>query len=84
MKLTNFLKAIEIISKSHSTQLFINKPYNGNVGDLGVTDYNIRIKDCCGKVMSDLVDAGFTLSMKDGLTTVDDYGIKMLKLKSIL
>lgn len=75
MKLTNFLKAMEIMSTNHSTQLFINKPYGNNVGDLGVTNYNIRIKDCCASVMNNLVDAGFTLSMTDGLTTVDDYNI---------
>ncbi len=75
MKLKNFLEAIEIISANHSTQLFINKPYDSYVGELGKTEYSIRIKDCCASVMNDLIDAGFSLSMEDGLTSVNDYRI---------
>ena len=76
MKLNNFLKAIEIISENLSTQLYINKPYDNFGGNLGNTEYSIRIKDCCAKVINNLIEAGFSLSMKDGLTSVNDWGVK--------
>ena len=75
MKKDHFLQALEIISRNHSTQIYINKPYGNFVGDeIGTTEFTIRIKDCCAKVMSNLVEAGFSLSMEDGLTSVNNYG----------
>ena len=69
-QIKNFLEAIEIISANHSTQLFINKPYDSYVGELGKTEYSIRIKDCCASVMNDLIDAGLYLNYGP-LDTVD-------------
>tara|TARA_R110002012_G_scaffold1725_1_gene8391 strand:+ start:210 stop:437 length:228 start_codon:yes stop_codon:yes gene_type:complete len=73
MKHENFMKAMDILSKNHSTQLYINKPHDNYVGELGSEKFTIRIKDCCGAVISNLMNAGFSLSMEDGLTSVSDY-----------
>jgi hypothetical protein len=74
MKKDHFLQALEIISRNHSSQIYINKPYGETIGNLGATEFTIRIKDCCAKVMSNLLEAGYSLSMTDGLTSVNNYG----------
>jgi len=74
MNSKQFITAIGIISKNHSTQLFINKPYGTSIGNLGVNEYSIRIKDCCASVFNNLIKEGYSLSMQDGLTSVSKYG----------
>ena len=74
MKESQFLKAITILSINHSTKILINKPNNGYVGNLGSTEFTIDIIDCCASVMNNLIDKGYYLSMKDGLTSVNHYG----------
>jgi len=70
MNSKQFVTAIGIIAKNHSTQLFINKPHGEHVGDLGVNEYTIRIKDCCASVFNNLIEQGYSLSLQDGLTSV--------------
>lgn len=74
MNSKQFITAIGIISKNHSTQLFINKPLGNSLGNLGVNEYTIRIKDCCASVFNNLIKEGYSLSMTDGLTSVTKYG----------
>jgi len=80
MNSKQFVTAIGIIAKNHSTQLFINKPlgsdaqFGNSIGNLGVTEYTIRIKDCCASVIKNLINEGYSLSMQDGLTSVNKYG----------
>ncbi len=74
MNSKQFITAIGIISKKHSTQLFINKPHGTYIGNLGVNEYTIRIKDCCASVFNNLIKEGYSLSMQDGLTSVTKYG----------
>ena len=74
MKESQFLKAITILSINHSTKILINKPNNGHVGNLGSTEFTIDIIDCCASVMNNLIDKGYYLSMKDGLTSVNSLG----------
>lgn len=72
MTQNQFNQALEIISKHHSTEIKINMPKNGFVGDLGATKWTIHITRCCASVISDLVNAGFCCSM-------DEYGMSVTK-----
>jgi hypothetical protein len=74
MKKEAFLKAIEIISVNHSTQIYINKPDNNFVGSLGSSEFSIKITNCCPSVINNLIKEGYLLSMKDGYTSVSYYG----------
>ena len=69
----DFLNAIKTIAPYHTTKLYINKPYTNSIGQLGSKEFTIRIEECCGAVMTDLLEQGYSLSMKDGLTTVNKY-----------
>ena len=73
MKLQEFLKALEIISANHSTELIINKPVNNFVGDLGTTKFTLQIKNCCASVINKLLAEKYSVSMVDGLLSVDKY-----------
>ena len=75
MKKENFLKAIEIISEYHTTKMIINKPVNGFVGDLGSKEWSINIISCCTSVINGLTDAGFSLTMLDGMLSLADYSV---------
>lgn len=74
MKKEAFLKAIEIISVNHSTQIYINKPNGNFVGSLGCTEFTIKITNCCASVINNLIKEGYSLSMQDGYTSVRYYG----------
>lgn len=69
----DFLNAIKTIAPYHTTKLYINKPYTNSVGQLGSKEFTIRIEQCCASVMTDLLEEGYKLSMKDGLTTVTKF-----------
>ncbi len=71
MEKQDFLKALEIISECHSTEMVINKPTDSFVGDLGTTKFTIGIKNCCAGVVNRLKKADYMLSMNEGLLTVD-------------
>ncbi len=68
-----FFYEIKTIAPYHTTKLYINKPYTNSIGQLGSTEFTIRIEECCGAVMTSLLEQGYKLSMKDGLTTVNKY-----------
>lgn len=59
-----FNQAMEIISKSHSTELAINTPRNNFVGNMGQTEFRLHIKKCVPAVINNLVKEGFILSME--------------------
>lgn len=69
----DFLNAIKTIAPYHTTKLYINKPYTNHIGQLGSTEFTIRLEQCCAAVMTSLLEQGYKLSMKDGLTTVTKY-----------
>lgn len=56
----DFSKALEIISKHHSTELAINTPKNNFVGYMGQTEFRLHIKKC---VINNLIHAGYILNM---------------------
>lgn len=72
MKLENLLKAIEIISEHHSTEIIINRVGEDNMANAK----NLYITNCVPAVVNKLKDAGFSLSMHRGMLLVDDVFIK--------
>lgn len=72
MKESNFIEAMQIISSSHSVEIIVNKPYdNGQVGEL--PRFQLDIRSCPGAVIHKLVENGFSVSMHNGLLSVEDY-----------
>lgn len=74
MKQGQFIKAVEIISSHHSSQISINLPKNDFVGDLGKTDWTIHINKCCHSVIAALIKEGFILHMGEQGISVDYIG----------
>ena len=73
MKREDYLKALEIVSGNHTTELVLNQSIDGFVGDLGCSKFTIHIKNCCVSVVDKLKNEGYSLSMcKFGLN-VDKY-----------
>lgn len=68
-----FNEAMAVIGYYHSTQLKINMPKNGFVGDLGRGEFTIHISRGCPGLMKALLRAGFSLCM-------DDVGLEVSKL----
>ena len=73
MNATDFLKAIEIISKSHSVDMVINNVEpNGQVSPV-LESPTISIKTCPAATVNNLKDAGFSLSMHKGMMNVNKF-----------
>ena len=66
---------MEIIINHHSTKVEINKAQPGGYIDTHSDNVRLHIKDCCGSVINDLKEAGFSLSMDNGLLLVLNYSI---------
>lgn len=75
MKAENFIKAIEIISKSHTSKVVINHVRPGKQVSPVLASPTIDITQCCAAVIDDLKSAGYALSMHDGMLYVEDYSI---------
>lgn len=76
MKLDNFLKAMTIMSENHDTKIVINHVNkNGQVSPI-LESPTIQIIDCCGAVINALKKSGFSLSMQNGMMSIDDFAIK--------
>jgi hypothetical protein len=73
MNANDFTQAIQIISKNHSTEVIINhvEP-NGQVSPV-LASPTIHIKTCCASVINNLKDAGFSLSMQNGMLSVTKF-----------
>lgn len=63
LNIKDFTTALEIISKSHSTELAINIPKNNFVGNIGQTEFRLHLKKCVPAVINSLIKEGFILSM---------------------
>lgn len=59
----DFITALEIISKHHSTELAINTPRNNFVGYIGQSEFRLHLKRCVPAVINNLIKEGFILSM---------------------
>lgn len=59
----DFITALEIISKHHSTELAINTPINNFVGYIGQSEFRLHIKKGVPAVINSLIKEGFILSM---------------------
>ena len=58
-----FNQAMEIISKSHSTELAINTPSNNFIGYIGQSEFRLHLKKCVPAVINSLIKEGFILGM---------------------
>ena len=74
MTYTQFLKAMAIIVKYHSTKVVINyvKP-NGSVTKV-LEQPTIHLVDCCAGLTKELINDGFYLNVGNGMVSVDYYG----------
>lgn len=63
LNIKDFTTALEIISKSHSTELAINIPKNNFVGNMGQTEVRLHIKKCVPSVINNLIRVGYILNM---------------------
>jgi len=70
MKTSDFIKAIEIICQHHSNEIVINKCKEGGQVPDPFTP-TLHIKNCVPSVVHKLVEAGFMVSMTNGLLSVD-------------
>lgn len=59
----DFITALEIISKDHSTELAINTPKNNLLGNMGQSEFRLHIKKCVPSVINHLIKAGYILNM---------------------
>lgn len=67
----DFITALEIISKRHSTELVINTPSNNFVGYIGQSKFRLHLKKCVPAVINSLIKEGFILKMgPEGLEVI--------------
>lgn len=59
----DFITALEIISKQHSTELAINTSSNNFVGYIRQPKFRLHIKKCVPAVINNLIKEGFILRM---------------------
>ena len=69
----DFMNAIETLSKSHNVEMVINhvKP-NGQVSPV-LESPTISIIGCPARVVHELMDQGYKISMTDGMMIVNKY-----------
>lgn len=73
MKPSNFLEALTIVSANHSNTVIINKSTGNGTTTGTASNPSLHIQDCTGAALHNLVKAGFSLSMDNGLMNVQDY-----------
>lgn len=67
----DFITALEIISKQHSTELAINTLSNNFVGYIGRSKFRLHLKKCVPAVINSLIREGFILKMgPEGLEVI--------------
>lgn len=69
MKAEYFQEALQIISMSNSIKVSFNVPVKDNYSDV----YQILIHNSNAKVINQLIEAGFSLSMNDKGLSVNKY-----------
>ncbi len=65
MKRDQFLKALEIITEHHSTQISINLPKGDSCCFISEGEIRLHIHKCVPSVINKLIAAGFSLEMTD-------------------
>lgn len=66
MRHEDFINALEICAKHHTTTVTINRPKSNFVGDLGSKEFTIHITHCVPAVVTELVKAGYMCNMEEG------------------
>lgn len=65
MKSEQFQKALEIITKHHSTQISINLPKGDSCCFMAEGEIRLHINKCVPSVISNLIEAGFSMEMTE-------------------
>lgn len=65
MKREQFIKALEIISEHHSTQISVNLPQGGSCCFMAEGEIRLHINKCVPSVINKLHAAGFTMEMTE-------------------
>lgn len=71
MKEEDLIKAIMILKEHHSNEIVIN--HIKQSGGFSKGRPTLHIRNCVASAINKLIEAGFTLSMNNGLLTVDKY-----------
>ena len=71
MKKADFMRAIEILSNSHSVEMIIN--YVKPNGQVNIESPRISIISCPARAVHDLMDEGYKISMSEGRMNVNKY-----------
>ena len=75
MKATNFIKAVTILTENHSNEIIVNIAKGHMTKTGNAENPTLHIKNCTASAINKLKEAGFSLSMDNGLLSVDDYAI---------
>lgn len=73
MKQVDFLTAIEILTAHHSNEVIINKSTGHGSTTGNELNPTLHIKNCVASAVNKLIKAGYSLSMNEGLMSVDKY-----------
>lgn len=69
----DFLLAVQILTDHHSNEVIINKS-TGHGSTTGNSEKpTLHVKNCVASVVNKLIAHGFSLSMNEGLMSVDKY-----------
>jgi hypothetical protein len=71
MNKVDFMRAIEILSNSHSVEMIIN--YVKPNGQVNIENPRISIIGCPARVVHELRDEGYSISMTEGRMNVNKY-----------
>ena len=73
MKATDFILAIQIVSKSINAEIIVNYTASNAVVKNSETTPSLSIKNCTASVVDNLIKEGYSLNMKNGLLQVEKY-----------
>lgn len=73
MKKAFFDFAVHICSQSHTTEIVINYTEPNGQVNLNPEVIRLHIKKCCPAVIEKLIENGYSLSMNNGLMSVNKY-----------
>ena len=73
MKQVDFITAIEILTINHSNEVIINKSTGHGSTTGNELNPTLHIRSCVASAVNKLIAHGFSLSMHEGLMSVDKF-----------
>lgn len=73
MKAEDFIQAVKILTGHHSNEVIINKSTGHGSTTGNILKPTLHVRNCVASVVNELIAAGFSLGMHEGLMTVDKY-----------